>query len=135
MLQSPVIQLMLENLQKSSKMNILLLEEFKSELKNGKENASIRWKRMNDFSKECGFDHKRSKDDYIPKSLFYMLGFKAENERAVKYQQRTVIYYKESKRVLGSVTTASALPWMNCFIECYQLHNNIIIPPLSFYKK
>ena len=31
---------------------------FKSELKNGKEYISIRWKRMNDFSKECGFDHK-----------------------------------------------------------------------------
>lgn len=60
---------------------------FKSELKNGKEYTSIRWKRMNDFSKKCGFDHKWSKDDYIPESLFYMLGFKAENERAIKYQQ------------------------------------------------
>ena len=45
------------------------------------------WKRMNDFSKECGFNHKWPKDNYIPESLFYLSGFKAGNERVIKYQQ------------------------------------------------
>lgn len=53
--------------------------------KNGKE--YIMWDRFNGYCKELGFPHKCGKDDYIPESLFYMLGFKAENERAVKYQQ------------------------------------------------
>lgn len=55
--------------------------------KNGKEYASVRWKRMNGFSAECGFPHEWGKDDYIPESLFYMLGFKANNEKAQKYQK------------------------------------------------
>lgn len=59
----------------------------KKEIKNGKEYLSIRWERMNGFSSECGFAHEWSKDDYLPESLFYMLGFKAGNERAVKFQQ------------------------------------------------
>lgn len=78
---------------------------FKSELKNGKEYTSIRWKRMNDFSKKCGFDHKWSKDDYIPESLFYMLGFKAENERAIKYQQWLAIEVLPSIRKHGAYMT------------------------------
>ncbi len=59
----------------------------KTEVKNGKEYTSIRWDRMNGFSADCGFPHEWSKDDYIPESLFYMLGFKAGNERAMKYQK------------------------------------------------
>lgn len=55
--------------------------------KNGKQYTSVRWERMNGFSSECGFTHEWGKDDYIPESLFYMLGFKAGNERAVKFQQ------------------------------------------------
>lgn len=59
----------------------------KVEVKNGKEYMSVRWDRMNSYSAECGFDHEWSKDDYIPESLYYMLGFKAGNERALKYQK------------------------------------------------
>lgn len=59
----------------------------KTETKNGKVYTTIRWERMNGFSAECGFAHEWSKDDYIPESLFYMLGFKAGNDRALKYQQ------------------------------------------------
>lgn len=58
----------------------------KTEKKNGKEYTSVRWDRMNGFSKECGFAHEWSKDDYIPESLFYRLGMKASNERAQKFQ-------------------------------------------------
>ena len=58
----------------------------KTEMKNGKEYTSIRWERMNGFSAECGFDHEWSKDDYIPESLFYRLGMKANNQNADKFQ-------------------------------------------------
>ena len=54
--------------------------------KNGKDYISIRWERMNGFSAECGFPHLWGKDDYIPESLFYRLGMKANNERANKFQ-------------------------------------------------
>ena len=59
---------------------------FKTEIKNGKEYTSIRWERMNGFSAECGFAHEWSKDDYIPESLFYRLGMKANNQVADKFQ-------------------------------------------------
>lgn len=59
----------------------------KTESKNGKPYTSVRWERMNGFSKECGFAHEWSKDDYIPESLYYLLGMKANNERAQKFQR------------------------------------------------
>lgn len=59
----------------------------RTELKNGKEYTSVMWSRMNGYCKELGFAHECAKDDFIPESLFYMLGFKAGNERAQKYQQ------------------------------------------------
>lgn len=59
---------------------------FKTETKNGRKYKSIRWKRMNDFSKEMGFDHEWSKDEYMPESLFYRLAMKANNDKAEKFQ-------------------------------------------------
>lgn len=60
---------------------------------------------MNSFSTECGFPHKWGKNDYIPESLFYMLGFKAENERAIKYQQWLAIDVLPSIRKHGAYMT------------------------------
>lgn len=54
--------------------------------KNGKEYISVRWERINNFSSECGFPHMWGKDDYIPESLFYRLGMKANNAVADKFQ-------------------------------------------------
>lgn len=76
-----------------------------SQTKHGKEYTSVRWERMNGFSKECGFPHKWGKNDYIPESLFYMLGFKAENERAIKYQQWLAIEVLPSIRKHGAYMT------------------------------
>ena len=50
--------------------------------KNGK--TYVKWERLNSFCKELGFSPEVGKDDYIPESLFYMLGFKAGNDRALK---------------------------------------------------
>lgn len=76
-----------------------------TQVKRGKEYTSVRWERMNGFSAECGFPHKWGKNDYIPESLFYMLGFKAENERAIKYQQWLAIEVLPSIRKHGAYMT------------------------------
>ena len=40
------------------------------------------WDRVNGFIEELNFPHKCGKDDYIPESLFYLLGMKANNKVA-----------------------------------------------------
>lgn len=77
----------------------------KVEKKGEKEYKSVRWKRMNEFSKEFGFDHKWSKDDYIPESLFYMLGMKAKNEAALKFQKWLAIDVIPTIRKHGAYMT------------------------------
>lgn len=74
----------------------------RTELKNGKEYTSVMWSRMNGYCKELGFAHECAKDDFIPESLFYMLGFKAGNERAQKYQQWLAMEVLPSLRKTGS---------------------------------
>lgn len=72
-----------------------------TQIKNDREYTSVRWERMNGFSADCGFPRSWGKDDYIPESLFYMLGFKAGNERALKYQQWLAIEVLPSLRKTG----------------------------------
>lgn len=74
----------------------------RTELKNGKEYTSVMWSRMNGYCKELGFAHECAKDDFIPESLFYMLGFKAGNERAQKYQQWLAMEVLPAIRKTGS---------------------------------
>lgn len=52
--------------------------------KNGK--AYVKWERMNGYCMELGFSPEVGKDDYIPESLFYRLGMKANNQVADKFQ-------------------------------------------------
>lgn len=68
--------------------------------KNGKE--YVMWDRLNGFCAELGFPHKCGKDDYIPESLFYMLGFKAGNDRALRYQQWLAMEVLPALRMTGS---------------------------------
>ncbi|NJJ36626.1 phage repressor protein/antirepressor Ant [Clostridioides difficile] len=60
---------------------------YQTQNKNGKQYISIRWETINKYCKEFGFPNKLGKDDYIPESLFYMLGMKAKNEAALKFQK------------------------------------------------
>lgn len=55
-----------------------------TQIKNGK--VYIRWETINAYCKELGFSQEVGKDDYIPESVFYLLGMKANNEKAQKYQ-------------------------------------------------
>ena len=68
--------------------------------KNGK--TYVKWERLNSFCKELGFSPEVGKDDYLPESLFYMLGFKAGNDRALKYQQWLAMEVLPSLRRTGS---------------------------------
>ena len=49
-------------------------------------NEVVRWARVNEYCKEFGFSPQVGKDTYIPESLFYRLGMKANNEVANKFQ-------------------------------------------------
>ena len=55
------------------------------QIKNDKE--YIKWERINGFIRELGFSPLVGKDDYIPEALFYLLGMKANNERAQEFQR------------------------------------------------
>ena len=45
-----------------------------------------KWERINGFISEFGNSPLVGKDDYIPESLFYLLGMKANNDVAKKFQ-------------------------------------------------
>ena len=77
---------------------------YQKQNKNGKEYISIRWERMNGFSSECGFPHMWGKDDYIPESLFYRLGMKANNAVADKFQNWLALEVIPEIRKTGSYT-------------------------------
>lgn len=81
---------------------------FKTETKGEKEYTSIRWERMSQFSAECGFPHKWSKDDYIPESLFYRLGMKANNAAAEKFQNWLAMDVIPSIRKTGTYTIGNS---------------------------
>lgn len=70
--------------------------------KNGKQYTSIRWETVNDYCKEIGFPNKLGKDDYIPESLFYMLGMKASNKIAQEFQRWLAIDVIPQVRKTGS---------------------------------
>lgn len=46
-----------------------------------------RWETLNSYCQDLGFSQLVGKDDYLPESLYYLLGMKANNERAQKYQR------------------------------------------------
>ena len=65
-------------------------------------NLYVMWDRLNSFLEELNFPHKCGKDDYIPESIFYLLGMKAKNETAVKFQNWLALEVIPSIRKTGS---------------------------------
>lgn len=55
-----------------------------SQSKNNKQ--YVRWETINQNCKELGFSQLVGKNDFIPETLFYLLGMKASNETARKFQ-------------------------------------------------
>lgn len=65
----------------------------------------VRWETINSYLEEFGFSQLVGKDDYIPESLFYMLGMKAKNEAAVKFQKWLAIDVIPTIRKHGAYLT------------------------------
>lgn len=57
-----------------------------TQVKGGRQYTSVRWETLNGYCESFGFPNKLGKDDYIPESLFYRLGMKANNTMADKFQ-------------------------------------------------
>lgn len=74
----------------------------KTETKGNKKYTTIRWKRMNDFLNELGFRPQVGEGDYIPESVFYLLGMKAQNETALRFQNWLALDVIPSIRKTGS---------------------------------
>lgn len=53
-------------------------------IKHGKE--YVKWDRLNSYIKDIGFSPQVGKDDFIPETLFYLLGMKASNDKAKEFQ-------------------------------------------------
>ena len=60
---------------------------------------------MNGYIAEIGFSPQVGKDDYIPESLFYMLGMKANNKTAQDFQRWLAIDVIPSIRKTGTYST------------------------------
>lgn len=45
-----------------------------------------RWRSINGYLKEFGFSQEVAKDNFVPESLFYLLGMKASNDTARSFQ-------------------------------------------------
>lgn len=67
-------------------------------------NAVVRWARVNDYLRELGFSPQVGKDDYIPESLFYLLGMKASNKAAQEFQKWLAMEVIPSIRKTGNYT-------------------------------
>ena len=78
-----------------------------TQIKNGK--TYVRWETMNGYCKELNFSQHVVKDDYIPESLFYLLGMKANNDVAKKFQMWLATEVLPSMRKYGMYATDELL--------------------------
>ena len=67
-----------------------------------------RWRSVNGFIRELGFSQQVAKDDYIPESLFYLLGMKANNEAAQEFQRWIAVDVLPEIRKNGSYRNTSS---------------------------
>ena len=70
--------------------------------KNGKQYTSVRWETLNGWCRNFGFPNELGKYDYIPESLFYRLGMKANNAVADKFQNWLAMEVIPSIRKTGT---------------------------------
>lgn len=68
-----------------------------------------KWERINGFISEFGNSPLVGKDDYIPESLFYLLGMKANNYVAKKFQMWLATEVLPSMRKYGMYATDELL--------------------------
>ena len=78
-----------------------------TQIKNGK--TYVRWETMNGYCKELNFSQHVGKDDYIPESLFYLLGRKANSDGANKFLMWLATEVLPSMRKYGMYATDELL--------------------------
>lgn len=78
-----------------------------TEVKSGKQ--YVRWRTLNSYCKEVGFSQEVAKDDFIPESVFYLLGMKANNDIAKKFQMWLAVEVLPSMRKHGMYATDELL--------------------------
>lgn len=62
----------------------------------------VKWERINGYCSEMGFSPRVGKGDYIPESLFYRLGMKANNAVAERFQNWLAMDVIPTLRKTGS---------------------------------
>lgn len=70
----------------------------------------VKWERLNGYCSEIGFSPQVGKDDYIPESLFYRLGMKANNAVADKFQNWLAMEVIPSIRKTGHYGKPMTIP-------------------------
>ena len=83
-----------------------------------------RWRTINGFLKELGFSQEVAKTDFIPESLFYMLGMKASNDTARNFQMWLAMEVIPSIRKHGAFIADSE-----------NVDENYVINELKFSQK
>ena len=71
-------------------------------------NKVIRWERVNKYIAELGSYPQVGTNDYIPESLFYLLGMKASNKVAQEFQKWLAVEVIPSIRKTGSYETTKS---------------------------
>lgn len=84
-----------------------------------------RWETLNGYCKELGFSQQVGKDDFIPESLYYLLGMKASNERAQKYQRWLAMEVLPALRKTGSYEMSKQKPKKEKLPSVNQMVKNI----------
>lgn len=96
-----------------------------TQVKNGK--TYVRWETINNNCMSLGFSQQVGKDDYIPESLFYLLGMKAENKVAQEFQRWLAVDVIPDIRKTGSyVKHASQLEGISPELQAIILHDKKI---------
>lgn len=67
----------------------------------------VRWGTINSYLNSFGFSQQVGKEDYIPENMVYRLGFKANNEVALKFQSLLADEVLPSIRKTGGYIAAS----------------------------
>ncbi|MGL5331113.1 MAG: BRO-N domain-containing protein [Peptostreptococcaceae bacterium] len=78
---------------------------------NKNDKVYVRWETLNGFLNELGISQEVGKDDYVPESVFYLLGMKAKNKIALDFQKWLATEVIPSIRKNGQyLTTKSEEP-------------------------
>lgn len=70
----------------------------------------VRWERVNEYLHSFGFSPEVGKGDFIPEQYIYLLGMKAENDIAIRYQKFLAFEVMPTIRKEGAYITNKANP-------------------------